>query len=204
VAFSTYRLEPQYAIFGQSAGVAGVLAARSGLAVQDVPIPLLQAELRAQGQLIDARAPPPPAPGGSELRLIPCGAGAPHWSVFPADGSLRRAGGGATPLCVSVWGFSNATGEKLVSAACHTERTPRNQAFDVIGAGGGGFQLRSRMSNLCAVRAGDASGDAILQGTCSGGDKESLWMDFANAPDAAAWESSDGSGLCVSDGPAHL
>lgn len=198
VAFSTYRLEPQYAIFGHSAGVAAVLAGRSGVAVQDLPIGALQAELRSQGQLIDAKPPPPPTPGGSELRLVPCnGAPPPHWSVYPADGSLRRTGGGA-PLCVSVWGFSNSTGEKLVSAACHTDRAPHNQAFDVVGAaGGGGFLLRSRMSGLCASRSGGAVGDAVLQGACTS--EESKWKGFT---EDAAWETYDGSGLCVSDGPA--
>jgi hypothetical protein len=57
VAFSAYRLEPQYAVFGHSAGVAAVMAARAGAAVQDVGIAGLQAELRAQGQLLDATPP---------------------------------------------------------------------------------------------------------------------------------------------------
>jgi hypothetical protein len=194
VAFSAYRLEPQYAIFGHSAGVAAVMAARAGAAVQDVPIGALQAELRAQGQLLDATEPPPPPDGGGALRLAPC-ARAPLWAVNASDGSLRRTGG----LCASVWGYSNSTGEKLVSAACHTERAPHNQAFDVVGAAGGGVLLRSQMSGLCAARSGDAAGGAIVQADCGG--EEARWEAFADAPKDAPWApSGGGSGLCVSDG----
>ncbi len=52
VAFSTYRLEPQYAIFGQSAGVAAVMAAKTGVSVQYVNVTALQDTLKAQGQII--------------------------------------------------------------------------------------------------------------------------------------------------------
>ena len=176
------------------------MAARAGSAVQDVPIGELQAALRAQGQLLDATAPPPPPPpppaGDGVLRLAPC-AGAPLWAVTPADGSLRRAGGGGAPLCASVWGYSNATGGKLVSAACHTARAPHNQAFDVIDAAGGGVQLHSRMSGLCAARSSGTAGGTIVQAAC--GSEEARWVAFADAPKDAPWAPYDGSGLCVSD-----
>jgi len=55
VAFSTYRLEPQYAIFGHSAGTAAALSARTGVAVQQVNVSLLQELLIAAGQLIRAK-----------------------------------------------------------------------------------------------------------------------------------------------------
>ena len=54
MGYGTLRLEPQYMIIGQSAGVAVAQAFKSGAqAVQDVDIGVLQARLRALGQLID-------------------------------------------------------------------------------------------------------------------------------------------------------
>ena len=54
MGYGTLRLEPQYMIIGQSAGVAVAQALHSGAqAVQDVDIGVLQARLRALGQLID-------------------------------------------------------------------------------------------------------------------------------------------------------
>ena len=47
------RLEPQYMIIGQSAGVALAMAFKGKTAVQDVPIKDLQDRLRALGQKID-------------------------------------------------------------------------------------------------------------------------------------------------------
>jgi len=54
VAFSSFRLEPQYMIAGQAAGVAAALASRDGTgAVHDVDIEALQTALRAEGVLLD-------------------------------------------------------------------------------------------------------------------------------------------------------
>jgi len=47
VAYSSLRMEPQYMIMGQAAGVAASLSIRKGTAVQDIPIDALQTELRA-------------------------------------------------------------------------------------------------------------------------------------------------------------
>ena len=54
MGYGTLRLEPQYMIIGQSAGVALALALKAGKqAVQDVDIVALQSRLRALGQKID-------------------------------------------------------------------------------------------------------------------------------------------------------
>ncbi|MDQ2689098.1 MAG: FAD-dependent oxidoreductase, partial [Chloroflexota bacterium] len=52
VAFSSFRMEPQYMIAGESAGVAAAMAARSGLDAHDVPIGELQSRLRRRGQIL--------------------------------------------------------------------------------------------------------------------------------------------------------
>jgi hypothetical protein len=53
VAFSSFRMEPQYMIAGESAGVAAAMAARGRRAVHDVAIGELQDRLRRRGQLLD-------------------------------------------------------------------------------------------------------------------------------------------------------
>lgn len=52
VAYSSVRMEPQYMIIGQAAGVAAALAVREHVAVQDVPIKQLQRTLRSQGVVL--------------------------------------------------------------------------------------------------------------------------------------------------------
>jgi hypothetical protein len=214
VAFATYRLEPQYAVFGHSAAVAAVLALRSGGggAVQDVDVPALQAELERQGQLL--RAPPPE---DAPLALAACSAPpappppAQAWAYAPGDGSLRLARGGGA--CASVWGFSNASGARVVAAACHPgQGQPRNQAFDLVagsgggggeggggsgGGSGGGVYVRSRMSGLCVGAGGGALGALLTQGACSG--PGALWLPPASAPGAGAWQlaAQAGGALCV-------
>jgi hypothetical protein len=54
VAFNSFRMEPQYMIGGESAGVAAAMAAQHRRAVHDVPIDELQRRLRARGQLLAA------------------------------------------------------------------------------------------------------------------------------------------------------
>jgi hypothetical protein len=48
VAYSTLRMEPQYMILGHAAGVAARMAARTGIAVQDVDVKALSERLREQ------------------------------------------------------------------------------------------------------------------------------------------------------------
>ena len=48
VAYSTLRMEPQYMIVGQAAGVAAKMAIDGKLAVQDVDVAALQTRLRSQ------------------------------------------------------------------------------------------------------------------------------------------------------------
>lgn len=51
-AYSSVRMEPQYMIIGQAAGVAAALAVRNSTSIQDVPVPALQQMLRAHGAVL--------------------------------------------------------------------------------------------------------------------------------------------------------
>jgi hypothetical protein len=53
VAFCSYRLESVWMIGGHAAGVAAAMAAKSGQPVQALEVPVLQAKLRAQKQVVD-------------------------------------------------------------------------------------------------------------------------------------------------------
>ena len=190
VAFSTYRLEPQYAVFGQSAGVAAVLAGRAGgVALQDLNITALQAELRAQGQLLDAASPSPPTPPIQKLILAPCTAAAQQWRYFSTDGSLEPS---TTGLCASVFGYSNSTGARVVSAGCHTGVAPHNQAFDLETVPSGGVRVRSRMSQLCVAPASAVDGAELVQSECGG--QWTTWGVGTGSP--SPWELK-GAALCV-------
>ena len=52
IAYASYRMEPQYMIAGQSAGVAATLAVRTGAKVHRVDLTQLQQVLREQGQIL--------------------------------------------------------------------------------------------------------------------------------------------------------
>jgi hypothetical protein len=56
VTYSTLRMEPQYMMMGQAAGVASALAIRAGISVQHVDRPELRATLTRQG-MVDAYDP---------------------------------------------------------------------------------------------------------------------------------------------------
>jgi hypothetical protein len=191
IAFATYRLEAQYAIHGQSAAVAAVLALRAGaaVAVQDVNVSALQAALRAQGQLIDAA----PGPAAGALTLARCGASAQAWQANATDGSLRADGGS---LCASVFGYSKLPGAAVWGAQCHTgdPSKPPNQEWDVVQAPGG-VRVRSRLSGLC-VAADAQAGAALSQLACDGA--ATLWSAPPDQPAAAGpWAPAGAPSLCV-------
>jgi hypothetical protein len=51
-AYSSIRMEPQYMIIGQAAGVAAALAVHLHLAVQEIPMPDFQQKLRKEGAIL--------------------------------------------------------------------------------------------------------------------------------------------------------
>ena len=53
VAYSSLRMEPQYMIIGQAAGVAASLAIKSSKPVQDISVPDLQSKLKSQGAVFE-------------------------------------------------------------------------------------------------------------------------------------------------------
>ena len=53
VAYSTLRMEPQYMIIGQAAGVAAKMAADGGIAVQEIDAEALSERLKSQGAVFE-------------------------------------------------------------------------------------------------------------------------------------------------------
>jgi hypothetical protein len=60
VAYSSLRMEPQYMIIGQAAGVAAAMAIRGGTAVQALDAAALGAKLRKQGAIFEYAPSPIP------------------------------------------------------------------------------------------------------------------------------------------------
>ncbi|MCA1569362.1 MAG: FAD-dependent oxidoreductase [Chloroflexi bacterium] len=54
VALSSFRMEPQYMIAGESAGVAAAMSVRGGIAPHDLSIDALSSRLRMRGQILTA------------------------------------------------------------------------------------------------------------------------------------------------------
>ena len=69
VAYSSVRIEPQYMILGQAAGVAAGVAIREGEAVQQIDSSALTRRLREQGAVMEY-VPSPQAPQYQKLRTI--------------------------------------------------------------------------------------------------------------------------------------
>jgi hypothetical protein len=77
VAYSSIRMEPQYMILGQAAGVAARLAIESGKPVQAIDVAALIATLRKQGAVLEY-VPSPQAPALQTFpRLAPQPSSAP-------------------------------------------------------------------------------------------------------------------------------
>lgn len=88
VAYSSIRMEPQYMIIGQAAGVAAKMAIDGGLPVQAIDTQALTAKLREQGAVMEYV----PSPQQRILRLFRskwCGPGGKFYGVS----------NGGTPLC---------------------------------------------------------------------------------------------------------
>jgi len=83
VAYSSLRMEPQYMILGQAAGVAACLALDRNVPVQEVDPATLTKRLLQQGAVLEYRA-PPTAPTAKEF-----------WRLgrFPASASTGGSGG---------------------------------------------------------------------------------------------------------------
>jgi hypothetical protein len=196
VAFATYRLEPQYAVFGQSAAVAAVLASRASrpAVVHDVDIPTLQAVLVSQGQIIHA--------GGSAdtgaLFVANCtapDAATTVWAHKARENGTISLVRDSLGLCASVYAYSNTSGAPLWSAACHASdpSKPANQAFDLIpGAVKGTSLVRSRLSGLC-VALKDGVGPSIAQGDCA---TSPAWT-VSSSPQGSLWTLAESPEICV-------
>jgi len=66
VAYSSARMEPQYMILGQAAGVAASLAISGGTPVQQIAVAKLVAKLRQQGAVMEYI----PSPQAPAIRLF--------------------------------------------------------------------------------------------------------------------------------------
>ena len=67
VAYSSLRMEPQYMIIGQAAGVAAAMSIREKKAVQDIDTQQLTRRLQQQGAVMDYREPLPVPPSIRQL-----------------------------------------------------------------------------------------------------------------------------------------
>jgi hypothetical protein len=115
VAYSTYRLEPQYAVFGHACGTAAALALRTpAKAVQDVNVTELRALLLSQKQnLGPGPAPPAALPFGCSPALKRCvglgtGGGYPN-ATCSGECSPLGTGEWLANTCCELWTRSGST-----------------------------------------------------------------------------------------------
>jgi hypothetical protein len=197
VAYATYRLEPQFGVIGQAAAVGAVLALRAGggVSLRDLDVPALQAELVAQGQLINATAPPP----SPAVTLAPCDATdwRQNWTHVAADATLRVAGGAGDPAAVQ-WQLGEA------AAGTPWHRLSRADRFLRHGGTIGGA-LSDGAGGVCAsiLDYSKAAGAPVWAALCHTGDKDPAHANQEWAVEQAAgagggWQlRSTLSGLCL-------
>jgi len=217
VAFSTYRLEPQYAVFGQSAGTAAAMAAAGNGVVQAVNITALQAALSSAGQIIRRGRPPPhphpPAPPPArqlQLKLGPCGTSGAKMHLVNATTSassvLIQDGQG---MCASALGYSTKVGTMLVAAACHPNDkalSHQNQEFRFAATARGmpaericlasGNTAPGGCRTACVVASTATTGGIIELGACGRG--SGSWVYNASAGQIAlAGDPNQNTDLCL-------
>jgi hypothetical protein len=218
VAFSAYRLEPQYAVFGHATGTAAALAASLSVAVQHINITQLQGILTSQKQILHEARPSPaptlPSPGPirltrCEIQLVP----SQQWQL-QTDSTVRKMTSGTTAgnTCASVLGYSKAVDAPIWAANCHTSDKVaghQNQEFVVVvGASGGMIQLKNAFSGLCL--GASKGGTDLQQLSCSELNQTTWTISHAGHPNnhqvgahgadrevLSLWELMDGRGLCA-------
>lgn len=110
VAYSSLRMEPQYMIIGEAAGIAASLAIESGTSVQDIAVPALQEKLRAHGALLRTSELKPPYADPRDL---------PGIVLDDEDATVEGA-----------WSSSRGVGPYVGYAYLH-EKAPNNPASRV-------------------------------------------------------------------------
>jgi hypothetical protein len=168
VAFATYRLEAQYAIFGHAAGAAAVLVGEGS--VQDVNVTELRALLVSQKQLISAGGSagpsPPPHHGGYSCVANRCVVGGGGGAKMHGNSSC---GGDCAPLakdewlandCCGIWKASSS-GSSLVALKPTWLKKSEAESSSLPAA----MKLKVAIGNTCTLlNASDAASAAVGDG----------------------------------------